>query len=477
MKKMRCLLVAVLALAVVLCISACNKSHSRESYTAYEISKVNITQRGADTFHFLVSSDIAPGSAKVYITRYDKLTGKEQAVAYENKDGKFSFETEVSYDSYFIKIVDGDNVATLPMTRPQMAPALSGNDSSKVLTYNFVNGTSWSSFCDPTGKSVYKSGSTEFDENAKLVAQNINIFGVDSTTDTAPSADMPYYYVVLSAKNGIVTYVSAPIMTVENAYRDLKAEMEQVDGSRMLKVSGNFVIDGDVALELYSADTKLGRVTEIIGDRVTGKAGEAFTVMLDMNRVVNGTTGAGIWYDIKLTSSSGSLYELSSSVADMGQTLKAQNVTFEFKEWNQILKLNYQFYDYDVTTVQIVQIDGVPTLVIEGVMDGSLRDIKLHGDAEVNGQKQDMLWDNVSTEEGKFKFRLPLSELPDEGMPWTWFHIYGYKGNASVNSSKDDLNRGPLLTIGQTFEYNGVTYTVKAYQDTGSQLVIQADKK
>ncbi len=477
MKKMKYLLMAVLVLTLVLCAAGCDQPIQREPYTAYEITKVDITQRGADTFHFLVSSDIVPGSAKVYITRYDKLTGQEQAISYENENGKFSFETEVSYDSYFIKIVDGDAVATLPMTRPQMAPALSGTESNKVLTYNFVNGTSWSSFCDPTGKAVYKSSSTVFDENAKLVAQNINIFGVDSTTDTAASGDMPYYYVVLSAKNGIVTYVSAPIMTVDNAFHDLKAEMTEVDGSQMLKVTGKFAVDGDVALELYSADTKLGRVTEIIGESATGKAGEAFSVMLDMNSVVNGTTGAGIWYDIKLTSTSGSLYELSSAVADMGQTLKAKNVTFEFKEWNQILKLNYQYYDYDVTTVQVVEIDGIPTLIIDGVMDSSLRDIKLHGDAEVKGEKKDMLWDNLSTEEGRFQFQLPLTDLPDEGMPWTWFHIYGYKGNASVNSTKDDLNRGSLLTIGQTFEYNGVTYTIKAYQDTGSQLVIQADKK
>lgn len=477
MKKMKYLLMAVLVMAFVLCAGGCDQPIQREAYTAYEITKVDIIQKGADTFQFLVSSDIAPGSAKVYITRYDKLTGQEQAISYDNVDGKFSFKTEVSYDSYFIKIVEGEKVATLPMTRPQMAPALSGSGANKVLTYNFVNGTSWSSFCDPTGKAVYKSGSTVFDENAKLVAQNINIFGVDSTTDTAASEDMPYYYVVLSAKNGIVTYVSAPIMTVDNAFQGLKAEMAEVGESQMLKVTGTFAVDGDVALELYSADTKLGRVTEIIGESVTGKAGEAFSVMLDMSSVVNGTTGAGIWYDIKLMSSTGSLYELSSAVADMGQTQKAKNVTFEFKEWNQILKLNYQYYDYDVTTVQIVDINGVPTLVIEGTMDSSLRDIKLHGDAEVKGEKKDMLWDNLSTEEGKFQFRLPLADLPDDGMPWTWFHIYVYKGNASVNSSKDDLNRGSLLSIGQTFEYNGVVYTIKAYQDTGSQLVIQADKK
>lgn len=474
MKKMKIFLVAVLALATMLCICACNKQNQRDPYTAYEISKVDITQKGAESFHFLVTSDIAPETAKVYITRYDKLTDNDQAITYTNEDGKFSFDAQVSYDSYFIKIVDGDKTATLPMTRPQMAPALSTVDQNNVLTYNFVNGTSWSSFCDPTGKSVYKSSKPVFDDSAELVAKNVNIFGVDSTTDISASAEKPYYYVVLSAKNGIVTYVSAPIMTVENAYSDLSAEMVEVDGAKMLKIAGTFVVDGDVALELYSADTKLGRVTEIIGDRVAGKAGEKFEVMLDMTRVVNGVSGAGIWYDIKLTASSGSLYELPNSVADMGQTMKNGNVTFEFKEWNEILKLNYQYYDYDVSAVRIEEVDGVPTLIVEGSVSGELRDIKLHGEAVTGEQKESILWDNLAQEDGKFLFRVALNELPSENQPWIWFHIYTYKGNASVNSGGDELHRGDGLQIGQTFEYEGVTYTIKAYNGTGAQLAIEA---
>lgn len=478
MKKIRVVLAALLALTALLCLSACDKRPTREPYTAYEITKVDIIQKGADLFHFVVESDIAPSdTAKVFITRYDRVDDQAKPVFYEDKDGSFTFDAEVSYDSYFIQIVDGEKTATLPLTRPQMAPALNATASSSVLTYNFVNGTSWSSFCDPTGKSVYKSASLVYDETAQLVAKNVNIFGVDSTTDTTPSADMPYYYVVLSAKNGIVTYVSAPVMTIDNAFSDLKVSMAEMDGKKMLEVTGKFAVDGDVALELYSADTTLGRVMEIIGQRVTGKAGEEFEVMLDMAQVVNGTTGAGIWYDIKLASSTGSLFELSSESADMDQTMKSQNVTFEFKEWNSILKLNYQFYDYDVSDVKIEEIDGVPTLVIEGTVGEVVREIKLHGDAQANGTGTDLLWDNQINENGKFRFQVALSELPTDGTPWVWFHIYVYKGNATVYSTKDDLARGPLLEIGQSFFYQGVTYTIQAYQGTGAQLVIQAEEK
>lgn len=478
MKKMKILMLCVLAVAAVLCLCACDQANQREPYTAYEITKVDIHQKGTDTFDFLVTSDIAPSdSTKVYITRYDKLTDGDKALSYENKDGKFFFQAEVSYDSYFIKIVDGNSIATLPMARPKMAPALTGGAKSNVLTYNFVNGTSWSSFCDPTGKAVYKSASPVFDENAQLVAQNVNIFGVDSTTDNAPSEQMPYYYVVLSAKNGIVTYVSAPVMTVDNAFKNLKVEMTAVDGKKMLKVSGKFATKGDVALELYSADSKLGRVMELVGQRVSGEAGDRFEALLDMSQVVSGASGAGIWYDIKLASSSGSLYELSKDYADMGQTVKDKNVTFEFKEWNSILKLNYQLYDFDVSSVRIELINGVPTLIVEGTMDTELRDIKLHGDADISGEKKSFLWDNKATEAGTFLFQMALTELPSGSPePWTWFHIYTYKGNATINSGKSDLNRGDGLQIGEIFEYEGVTYKIEAYNGTGAQLAISAKK-
>lgn len=477
MKRSKILFISILLIAVSLCLFSCfsfNKKQ-KDPYTAYEISKADIVQKAANRFQFTLTSDITPSdTAKVYITRYDRIDSDTESIEYENVDGKFRFLADVSYSSYFIHIVDGDKLATLPMTRPQMAPSLAGNESSTVLTYNFVNGTSWSSFCDPTGKSVYKSSSSTFDENAELVASNVNIFGVDSTTDIKPSNDKPYYYVVLSAKNGIVTYVSAPLLTVENAYSDIRVSMENVNGTPMLKVSGKFVCDGDVALEFYSADSKLGRVMETVGDYVTGKAGDTFEVSLDMNSVVNGSTGAGIWYDIKLATSSGNLYEISSDNADMSESLKSKNVFFEFKEWKSILKLNYQYREYDISSVRIETINGVPTLVVEGEFYDGLRDAKLHADISAGEKTTERYWETLSEEQGKLLFRVPLTEIPTDGQPWAWFHICTYRGQASVYSSKDELVRGDGLTIGQEFVYNGVTYTIKAYNNTGSQLAIEA---
>lgn len=447
------------------------------TYTSQGISHVDISQKASDKYEYVVTSDIAPSAtSKVYVTRYDKVTSDMTPVEYTQQDGKYVFTTEVKYDSYFIHIVDGARSAVLPLTRPQMAPALSSTDEgSAVLTYNFVNGTSWSSFCDPTGKSVYKSSKTTFDDSATLVERNVNIFGVDSSTDITPSDDEPYYYVVLSAKNGIVTYVSAPIMTVERAYSDIAVSLKMVEGKPYLQVDGKYVIDGDVAIELYSADTKLGKVLEIIGDSKSGKAGESFSATLDISQVVSGTSGAGIWYDIKLRSSSGSLYEISDSTANMAQTLLYDNtVTFEFKEWYHILKLNYEYYDFSVLSVTVDTTD-VPTLVVTGIVSSDVIDIKLHSNVVANDVDiQDFVWDNESKDAGQFEFRINLTQISTEGKPWAWFHLRVYKSTTSYNQS--DLNRGDKLTIGQTFDYEGVRYTISAWNNVGAGLAIQAEK-
>lgn len=449
-----------------------------DGYTSYDISNVNIQQKGSNEYDYLIESNIAPSSnAKVYITRYDSISANDKPIDYSVVDGKYSFNATVPYSSYYIYVVDGDKTAVLPMYRPQMAPTLTDGDGNMILTYNFVNGTSWSSFCDPTGKSVYKSTKSTFDESAQLVAKNVNIFGVDTTTDYNPSEDAPYYYVVLSAKNGIVTYVSAPIMTIDNSYSDIKVELELIDNVPTLIVSGKFVNDGNVTVEIYSADTKLGKVVELLGESASGKAGESFSVKFDASKVVNGKTGAGIWYDIKLATTTGNLFEISDSAAELGQNIKAGSVTYEFKEYKHILKLNYEMHDYDVQKVEIKEVDGKLTLVVDGTYDESLKDIKLHADYEIDGTKYNLYWDNLSAESGKFEFNVILSELPTESTPWCWFHIYTYQGNATVASTTSELPRGNALSIGQKFNESGVEYVIQAYNGTGSQLVIQANPK
>lgn len=481
-KKISLVLLIGLIAILSVCMFACNEdkadpTYTVEPYTSFDISGVQITQKGTNTYEYVVESNIAPSAtAKVYVTRYEKITADSNPVEYTVVDGKYAFTEEVKYNSYYITVVDGSNTANLPLTRPQMTPALSKTESNTaVLSYNFVSGTSWSSFCDPTGKSVYRSSSLVFGDDATLIAQNVNIFGVDSTTDISPDESEPYYFVVLSAKNGIVKYISAPITTIENLYSNIKVEMMSENGTPYIKVDGKFVTDGEVAVELYSPDEKLGKVLEIIGEAKSGSAGDDFSVTVDISQVIS-EKGAGIWYDIKLTTSFGNLCEISDSAADMWQTLDYDKVKFEFKEWNKILKLNYEFSDCRVDYIDIeTGADGVPTLVVKGeITSEGIVDVRLHFDAEFGGVKHHYYSENVSTESGKFEFKMQLTKIPyNSSTPWCWFHIYTYKEGISTENSSE-LSRGSELKINQSFVYDGVRYSIRS--GGSMQLVIQAEK-
>lgn len=477
--KVKIILVVLLALTVVACLVACTPSYEGrgEFYQAYEITSVNVEQKTTSTYNFTVKSDIAlTSTAKVYITHYEAIPQNAEDISYTAENGAYVFTANVSYDRYFIHVVDGQKVAILSMNRPQMTPTLQTQTEgipAKVITYNFINGTSWSSFCDPTGKAVYRSSKPYFDDDATVVAKNVQLSGVDSTTDTQPEDDEPYYFVVLTAKNGIVTYVSAPIMDANKAFSDLSVSLRNEDGKPMLVATGRFIIAGDVALQVYSADSRLGKIYNVTGTSVSGQASEQFETKIDLSQIVT-NSGAGVWFDVKLRTGTGANFDLSDGAANMTETLKNGITTFEFKEYDHILKINYEFYDFDVTRVHIDTTDteNGPVLIVEGTMNSDVRDVKVHADAG----SQSLRWNNVSNEEGKFRVEILLSGLPTEGTPWCWFHIEVYKGNGSVASSTVNLSRGTEIAFGATFTFNGVTYTVKAYNDSAveMQLVIQA---
>lgn len=485
-KKISVILISLLMATLCVCLIACNETDGERDYaftdlyTAYEITKVDIAQKSTFNCDYLVACDIAPSdSAKVYVTRYEKISETDSAIDYTQKDGKYAFNATVTSASYYIHIVDGDKTAILPMTRPQMAPTLTDNGDNCVVKYNFVNGTSWSSFCDPTGKSVYKSASPSFDEqSASLVAKNVAIWQADTTTDYSPSTETPYYFIVLSAKNGIVHFVSSPLFSVEKAYSDLQVSLQDVDGTASLVVEGNFVIGGDVAVELYSADEKLGKVLEKLGERVTGNAGDTFKATIDVSQVLNGETGAGIWYDVKLSSSIGGLYDVSVNCADMMQEIMSGNSKFEFQNYGGLLKLNYVYNAKFGLNSVTIDATGVPTLVVKGSVSSNVHDIKLHANFVDNGSApcDDKYWNNQSAESGKFEFRIALSDLYSltGSTPWAWFHLYVYTDASNPESA--DLNRGSVLTVDDYYDYNGVRYTIKAWTgngEVGKGLAIQ----
>lgn len=471
-------LVAVLALCLVACNEEADPVYKFDLYTAYQIKSAQITQKAEYTFEHVLECDIEPSdTSKVYITRYNKIPQDATPIEYTVVDGKYAFTQEIKYASYFIYVIDGDKTAVLPLTRPQMAPTVSVVDEdTSVISFNFASGTSWSSFCDPTGKAVYKSSKTTFDSDATLVEQKMGIL-VESSTDVSVSNDEPYYYVVLSAKNGIVKYVSAPFMALEKAYSNINVSLKEKEGNPYLQVDGKFVMDGEVSVELYSADEKLGKVFAVKGDSKSGQAGESFSVDIDAMQIIS-ENAAGIWYDIKLVSGTGAQFELSKSVADLTQVidLEEEMIKFSFKEYYGVLKLNYDETDYVLETLKIENdTNGVPTLIVKGKVSSGVTNIRLQFDSDpaTGNKKDEYYYNNISEESGRFEFAMKLTEIPLQShTPWCWFHICVSKANSDTEKLTELENSGKIAS-GQSWTYNGVKYSVRASET--AQFIMQAE--
>lgn len=471
-------LIAILALGLVACNEEADPVYKFDLYTAYDITNVQITQKAEYTLEHIVECDIAPSdTAKVYVTRYNKIPQDATPIEYAVEDGKYVFTQEIKYATYYLYVIDGNKTAVLPLTRPQMAPTVTEVDEyTNVISFKFANGTSWSSFCDPTGKAVYRSSKPAFDTDATLVEQKMGIL-VESSTDVSVSADEPYYYVVLSAKNGIVKYISAPFMALDKAYSDINVSLKEKEGKPYLQVDGKFVIDGEVAVELYSADEKLGKVFAVKGYSKSGQAGEDFSVDIAAMQIIS-ENAAGIWYDIKLVSGMGAQFELSKSVADLTQVidLEEEMIKFSFKEYYGVLKLNYDETDYILETLKIENDEnGVPTLVVKGKVSSGVTNMRLQfqSDQATGNKKDTYYFNNISEESGRFEFAMKLTAIPLQShTPWCWFHIYVSKANSDAEKPTWLENSGKIAA-NQSWTYNGVKYSVRA-NDT-AQFIMQAE--
>ncbi len=491
-KKYSVLFISLLMAILCVCLVACNdadESLSRDYtyndvYSAYEITNAEIRQNTLSSCDYVITCDIAPSaSAKVYISRYDYVKATDTAIDYTANDGKYCFSNEIKSDYYFIHIVDGEKHAVLPLAHPQMAPSASSvqtSDRKSVeVNYNFVPKTSWSSFCDPTGKSVFKSATSTFDAStATVLKQNVKIDDTSPAVDYSPSDEAPYYFVVLSSKNGIVKYISKAFVTLDNMYSNLTVSIEEVNNVASLVLSGTFITDGEIAIGLHSDNSVLDSPVDVYGERVSGLANSTFKATLDITQIIS-NSGEGVWFDIKISTTSGGVFDATPDNADMMQELLSGDVKFEFQAYGDDLKLNYVKGVYSAVNSVSIDTTGVPTLIVKGNTASNVTDIKIHANTDNNGTNAgEKLWDNQSSESGKFEFRIALSELPtiDGATPWSWFHVYTYIGSEKTSA---DLNRGKTLSVDDYFDYNGVRYTIKAWSDNGSYgkgLAIQTEK-
>lgn len=266
------------------------------------------------------------------------------------------------------------------------------------------------------------------------------------------------------------------IQPVEVKFDITSMEVKAVEDKLQLVIKGTVVMDGSIASLAIHTD---GNGAHYYGTNVAAADGE-LELLFDLTQLTTEKT-PWCWFHIyfydtvapdDLSNKNGKLDIKRGSFFEVGASVTFGDVKYEVQNNDQLVIQPKPVPKTELTVESIALVsddDGKPVLKVTGSYTGTPANIRLHADATVNDVKGDYYGDNVSEETGKFDLRFDLTQIPAEGTPWAWFHIYTYANAASAEFDKIDLARGELIEVGANIEYDGITYTV---QDQG-QLVIQ----
>lgn len=317
-----------------------------------------------------------------------------------------------------------------------------------------------------------RTADQEFDAQNRASAAGTIRFDVNLSTMS--KADTWYDLVVGNVPEGSLTDLSPSIANVDQTLRvgdrlygfrvfndQLKVvfspragevtltagELLEVGGVPTLRVTGTSqgLATSDVFLRVrtgeFSYDTQ---------NRATTRG----TVQFDVN--VSRLQAADVWHDLVLGNvRDGSLTDLTPALVDMGQTLLTDGREYGFREFNGQLKVVFapKVGSLEVTSGELIDVDGVPTLRVVGESEGLALD-----DTYLRVRSGDEQFDvpNSATTPGELQFDADLSTLTKAD---TWYDLL--IGN-SADGSLVDLTTG-IVDMNQTLALGGREYGFREF--------------
>ncbi|MBA4346051.1 MAG: hypothetical protein C0419_06045, partial [Microbacterium sp.] len=206
----------------------------------------------------------------------------------------------------------------------------------------------------------------------------------------------------------------------------LKVAYERSVGSIDL-TSGEFVEVGGVAtLRLTGTMTGLAQDDAFLRVRTAGESFDFANVAptagdVQFDVTLSNLTNANTWYDLVVGNvPENSLTDVLPSIVNMAQTLTSDNRTYDFREFNNQLKVNFSpaaAGSVSIASAQIVDVAGVPTLRVEGSVTGlSQSDVFLR--VRTGAQTVDAA--NTAASAGNALFVVDLSTLSEAN---TWYDL------------------------------------------------------
>ena len=269
----------------------------------YNISDIVMTQTDVNEFKIEFTANCGRDDVQVYFTEGFRLSEsvepKEVEKTGSGRNVRFSFTGRYNLgEDYYLWLIYGEKEAKISITIPSMFPTITvAEDGTATFNFNYTYGTSWGSFCDPTGKAVYKSESSVFDESATLIADGIDIteehcvLGADGLDG--------YFYSVSTAKEGLMKIISRPVMIYDSIIAEVDGISAKLTSDLMLQVD----VEIDEGAEIADlVDENLGLMIksdiadEIYLSNCTYSGGVA-TMSVDLTNLIFD----GLWYDVIIT--------------------------------------------------------------------------------------------------------------------------------------------------------------------------------
>ena len=191
--------------------------NSQAQYSTYHFLNVEMREISNDLYQFDFLVDCGSDDVQVYFTERDFVlpTDVSETVTKEicGEATKFSFKATVKQEvaDYFLWVVGVDKRIVLPISAPRMSPYIEESGVLFKINFEFADNVSQISFCDREGKAAYASNSPVFDESAFIIARELPASVQGCYIPTQSFHSDKYYFVVLTAKNGLLKIISKPI--------------------------------------------------------------------------------------------------------------------------------------------------------------------------------------------------------------------------------------------------------------------------
>jgi hypothetical protein len=344
-------------------------------------------------------------------------------------------------------------MAFLPLSLPKMSPSLTFEEGIATINFGLDIETSWSSFCDPYGKAIYKSSTPLFDENAEQVNITPNdivdpIYILEETyQDVNYDPAMPYYFLVMEGKNGLTKFISYPLVEGEALFSVPSMTLANISGSPLLHVTAT--ITGATPPEQLKLFVK-----EVGGEQF--EMSSASTSQLDYTFDCSQMSKSGVWYDLVIIDKNTDIiYDLPSSAMEKNN-ITIGDSRFGFKEWGGLAKIAFDDLNYFGPVADLQIVSNVPTLVVEGSLEGNVT-------AELlltfwNGATSETLLtaNNESLIANRFLFNVDLRGLQQAA---TYYDVVLY-----IDGIKSDMTSDMTLNFARSIADGGRTYRFQKWE-------------